>query len=134
MNIDSRILATSIYLTDWSLSSVYLKNEQNYPWFILIPRKDSVQEIYQLEKDEREVLMDEINFLSLLIKEHYQCDKINIGALGNVVPQLHVHVVGRSHKDPLWPQGIWQEGMVAESYSDAYLEEQVPKLKMLFAR
>ena len=115
--IDERIQSTCFTLGDWPLSSVFLKNEQAYPWFILVPRKSSIQEICQLEHDERHFLMEEINYLSLLVMDYFTPDKLNIGALGNVVSQLHIHVVARTQQDPLWPQGIWQTSMRVTPYS-----------------
>ncbi|CAM2828203.1 HIT domain-containing protein [Legionella worsleiensis] len=105
--IDDRIQSTSFILGDWPLSRVFLKNEAQFPWFILVPRVDNIEEIYQLNKEQRQVLMEEINQLSLLVKAHFKPDKLNVGALGNVVSQLHVHVVARDVTDSLWPQGIW---------------------------
>ncbi|CEG58052.1 HIT domain-containing protein [Legionella fallonii] len=129
--IDERIQSTCFILGDWPLSRVLLKNEQNYPWFILVPRKDNLQEIYQLEKEERQILMEEINQLSLLINEYFKPDKLNIGALGNVVPQLHLHIIARCKKDDLWPQGIWQSSMQATLYEEKQLNALLPSLKDL---
>lgn len=106
--IDERIQSTCFMLGDWPLSRVFLKNDQQFNWFILVPRKENIQEIYQLTKNDRELLMEEINQLSLLVKKEFNPDKLNIGALGNIVSQLHIHVVGRRTNDVLWPQGIWQ--------------------------
>lgn len=115
-SVDNRIESTSFILGDWPLSRVLLKNDQTYPWLILVPRKEGVEEIYQLDGEERQLLIEEINQLSLLVTSYFQPDKLNVGALGNVVPQLHVHVVGRRRGDPLWPQGIWQAGAVTSPY------------------
>lgn len=129
MDIDTRILSTSFALGDWPLSRVFLKNEQAYPWFILVPRTPSIQEIYQLNKNERMLLMEEINQLSLFINEHFHPYKLNIGALGNIVSQLHIHVVGRKQDDPLWPQGIWQSAMQTTPYTEDQLNQQLPSLR-----
>lgn len=106
--IDERIQSTGFVLGDWPLSRVFLKNEAQFPWFILVPRVENIQEMYQLNKQERLILMEEINQLSVLVVDYFKPDKLNIGALGNVVSQLHVHVVARNEHDSLWPQGIWQ--------------------------
>lgn len=130
-SIDERIVSTSFILGDWPLSTVLLKNEINYPWFILVPRKENVQEIYQLNTRERQMLMEEINQLSLLVSDQYKSIKLNIGALGNIVSQLHVHVVARNSADNLWPQGIWQASFVTSAYQQDYLEGILPKLNAL---
>jgi len=120
--IDERIESSCVVLGDWPLSRVYLKNESSYPWFILVPRKDNIHEIYQLTKEERIVLIEEVNLLSVLVKNYFMPDKLNIGALGNVVPQLHVHIIGRTKTDSLWPQGIWQSSMRENPYKSNELE------------
>ncbi len=130
-SIDERIQSTCFTLGDWPLSRVLLKNEQNYPWFILVPRKSNVHEVYQLVKEERQILMEEINQLSLLVNDYFKPDKLNIGALGNVVPQLHIHIVARNKSDDLWPQGIWQSTMQATSYEEKQLNAFLPELKNL---
>lgn len=121
--VDSRIHNTSIWLGDWSLSRVYLKNDANFPWLILVPRENDVQEIYQLSAVHRHKLIDEIAALSVIAQEFFKPDKLNIGALGNVVSQLHVHVVARFKTDKLWPDGIWQPNLTATPYSSAQLDE-----------
>lgn len=114
--IDERILSTSFILGDWPLSRVLLKNESQFPWFVLVPRVENTQEIYQLTKENQQVLMEEINQLSLLVNRYFNPDKLNIGALGNVVSQLHVHLIARNKHDALWPQGIWQSALDSRAY------------------
>lgn len=75
--------------------------------------------------------MEEINQLSLLVNDYFKPDKLNIGALGNVVPQLHIHIVARNKSDDLWPQGIWQSTMQATSYEEKQLNAFLPELKNL---
>lgn len=130
-NIDERIESTSIFLADWPLCRVFLKNEQAFPWFVLVPRKDNIQEIHQLELKERQTLMEEIHQLSLLVQNYFKPDKINIGALGNIVSQLHIHVVARTKQDLLWPQGIWQSAMNSTPYEDKHLLILLESLKNL---
>lgn len=121
-HIDERILSTSVILAEWPLSTVLLKNEKNYPWLILVPRKENVQEIYQLDAKDRALLMEEIHQLSLIMQDYFNPEKLNIGALGNIVAQLHIHVVGRKSNDPLWPQGIWQTEFRSFPLSDENLK------------
>jgi diadenosine tetraphosphate (Ap4A) HIT family hydrolase len=121
-HIDDKIQTSSFNLGDWPLSTVLLKNEQAYPWFILVPRRDSVQEIFQLNHKDRAQLMEEINQLSQIVHNYFKPDKLNVGALGNIVSQLHVHVIARKQDDPLWPQGVWQSSQISNPYADAQLQ------------
>jgi diadenosine tetraphosphate (Ap4A) HIT family hydrolase len=91
---------------DLPLSRVLSINEADYPWLILVPRRAGVVEIADL-RDDTALLMDEIVQAAAVLKGVTGCDKINVGAIGNVVPQLHVHIVARRKDDPLWPKPIW---------------------------
>lgn len=117
-DLDDRIQSTSFFLGDWPLSRVVLKNEKTFPWLILVPRKTDVYELFHLEHADRFVLIEEVNALSHLVHDYFKPDKLNIGTLGNVVPQFHIHVVGRRADDPLWPQGVWQENHVGSPYHE----------------
>lgn len=129
--LDERIQSTSVILGDWPLSRVLLKNEAGYPWFLLVPRKQNVQELFQLNRDERALLMEEINQLSLLITDYYKPEKLNVATLGNIVSQLHVHIVVRTRSDELWPQGIWQASFKPKLYQPIALEELAVVLSVL---
>lgn len=114
--LDERLSSTCYYLCDWPLSSVLLKNSTHYPWTILVPRRCDVNEITLLSKTDRHQLMDELYHLTQIMQMIFKPDKINTAALGNIVPQLHVHVVARFKKDALWPQGIWQASLYEAVY------------------
>ena len=129
--LDERIQSTCFFLADWPLSRVLLKDDQNYPWFLLVPRINDVQELYQLSQQEQSLLMQELNRLSLLIKGHYQPKKLNIASLGNIVQQLHIHCIARSEQDCLWPQGIWQSAYTSVPYSEDKIKSILPVLKEL---
>ena len=120
--LDERLSSSCFVLGNWPLSTVLLKNDQSYPWFLLVPRVNNVEEIYQLESHEQIMLMQEIYHLSLLV---------NSAALGNIVRQLHVHCVARTSNDPLWPQGIWQSCYQSKAYSEEQLQLLLPILKDL---
>ena len=106
--LDQRLQQSTFELLDWPLCKLLLKNNADYPWFILVPQKPNLMEIAECSKADRYQLMDEIHELSVVVKELFKPHKINIGSLGNIVSQLHIHVVARFETDPLWPQGIWQ--------------------------
>ena len=91
---------------DFPLSRVLAINAAEYPWLILVPRRAGVIEIADLGGDATR-LMEEILLASQILKDVTRCDKLNIAAIGNVVPQLHVHIVARRKDDPLWPKPVW---------------------------
>lgn len=89
------------------LCHLLLMQDANYPWCILVPDRDGVTEIHHLDDADRLQLIQESSCLSLLMEKQFRADKINIAALGNVVPQLHVHHVVRYQDDPAWPDPVW---------------------------
>lgn len=121
--IDPRITTTCFQLADWPLSRVFLKNNANYPWFILVPRQDNIQEIDQLSHPQQHTLIEEITKLSTLVKSRFKPDKLNIGTLGNIVSQLHIHVIARFTHDAFWPHGVWQEGLETQPYEPVMVDE-----------
>lgn len=92
---------------DLPLSRVLLENDSNYPWLILVPRMAGVSEIIDLDPNEQVQLLGEIDAASRALKAVAIFDKLNVAALGNMVKQLHVHVLGRSTTDPTWPKPVW---------------------------
>jgi diadenosine tetraphosphate (Ap4A) HIT family hydrolase len=132
--IDDRILATSVVLGEWQLSTVLLKNEASYPWLILLPKRIEVKELYQLNQEDRILLMDEIHRASIIMREFFNPYKLNVGSLGNIVEQLHIHIVGRNQTDPLWPQGIWQASAVSIPYQKKELNDLTSALQKLVIR
>jgi diadenosine tetraphosphate (Ap4A) HIT family hydrolase len=91
---------------DLPLSRVLAIDDADYPWLVLVPRRAGAVELADLGSDTA-IMMREIVQVSLLLKNVTHCDKINVGAIGNVVPQLHVHIVARRQNDPLWPKPVW---------------------------
>jgi diadenosine tetraphosphate (Ap4A) HIT family hydrolase len=92
---------------DLALSRVLLENDSTYPWLILVPRMAGVSEIIDLDPNEQVQLLGEIDAASRALKAVATFEKLNIAALGNMVKQLHVHVLGRSSTDPTWPKPVW---------------------------
>jgi len=89
------------------LSVVLLMNDSQYPWFILVPQRQGIREIHQLSDEEQQQLMRESTLLAGCIETEFNADKINIAALGNIVPQLHIHHIVRYRTDPTWPAPVW---------------------------
>jgi len=97
----------SIWLADWPLCQLRLINDTNYPWFILVPRRVNIKEVIDLTEEDQTSLWQESAKLSRLIRVKYNPEKLNVAALGNIVPQLHLHVIGRFIEDAAWPAPIW---------------------------
>ena len=106
-------------ITDLPLSQLLLCNDSAFPWFILVPKVENVQDIYQLDWQQQQQLLNESSMLSEVLMQEFNGDKMNVAALGNVVPQLHLHHIVRFQNDVSWPKPIW--GQVP---SKAYSEEQ----------
>ncbi len=92
---------------DLALSRVLLSNDANYPWLILVPRRPGLIELIDLEPNEQVQLLAEIDAAARALKSATECEKLNIAAIGNIVSQLHVHVVARRHSDAAWPKPVW---------------------------
>ncbi len=92
---------------DLALCRVLLENDSNYPWLILVPRMEGISEIIDLDPNEQVQLLGEIDAASRALKGVATFDKLNVAALGNMVKQLHVHVIGRSTTDATWPKPVW---------------------------
>ena len=106
--LDSTLERDTVPVGDLPLSRVLLINDANYPWLLLVPRRPEASEITDLEYVEQAQLMTEIAAAGRVLKELTGCDKINTAALGNVVPQLHVHVIARRRGDAAWPKPVWR--------------------------
>jgi diadenosine tetraphosphate (Ap4A) HIT family hydrolase len=105
-----RFATDAVFIIDWPLSRVLLMNDARYPWIVLVPRRDALCEFHDLTPADRAVLADEVARASASLKTLTGAAKINIGALGNIVSQLHVHVVARFPGDAAWPGSVWGHG------------------------
>ncbi len=105
--LDPQLERNTVAVGDLPLSRVLLMNDASFPWLIAVPRHAGAMEIFDLSESERAQLMSELALLAQLLKDLTGCDKINIAAIGNMVSQLHVHVVARRRDDPLWPRPVW---------------------------
>lgn len=110
----------SVWLADWPLCQLRLINDKNYPWFLLVPRRQGARDIIDLSAEDQLQLWQESSKLSLLLRSEFQPDKLNVAALGNMVPQLHLHHIARFSADPAWPAPVWGKCM-AVPYSEAEL-------------
>lgn len=128
--LDQRLQQDTLVIGDFPLSRLLLSNDSNYPWFILVPRIDGISEVFQLGVADQQRLWQETTALAQLLNEGLAADKMNIGALGNVVSQLHVHVIVRKRDDASWPAPVWGKHP-AKPYSDAQVEAIRARLREL---
>ena len=106
-SLDRRLEQDTINIGDLPLCRVLVIQDANYPWLLLVPRRNEVVEILDLDEVEQAQLMTETTRVARALREITKCDKLNIAALGNVVPQLHVHIIARRKTDAAWPRPVW---------------------------
>ena len=126
--LHERLAADTVFVTNWPLTRVLLMNDTRFPWLILVPRRTDVTEMFQLSQKERQELMEEIAQASKKLKTVTAAAKINVGALGNMVPQLHIHIVARNPGDAAWPGPVWGNG-TAVAYEPAPRDALLAKLR-----
>lgn len=102
-----QLASDTVKVLDLDLCQVLLMNDQNYPWLVMVPRRNNMREIHDLLPGDQQTLMGEITAVSRALQRMFKADKMNVAALGNMVPQLHVHVIARYEDDPAWPGPIW---------------------------
>ncbi len=122
--LDQRLQQDTLVIGDFPLCRLLLSNDANYPWFILVPRIKDISEVFQLDVSNQHALWQETTALAQWLNEGFGADKMNIGALGNVVSQLHVHVIVRKRDDAAWPAPVW-----GKHPARPYTEEQVAAVR-----
>lgn len=127
-DLNPRLEGDSLPVADLPLCAVRLMKDANYPWLLLIPRQSDLVEITDLSAPDRLRLMEEIAAAAEALKTITGCDKINVGALGNMVPQLHVHVIARFRTDAAWPSPVWGAAS-AGTYDLVELEALIDRLR-----
>lgn len=105
--LDARLAADTLVLGDFPLCRLLLMNDAQYPWFILVPRREDVSEVFQLDAQDQQQLWRESTALAEKLKDLFAADKLNLASLGNVVAQLHMHVIVRRRGDAAWPAPVW---------------------------
>ncbi|WP_429200286.1 HIT domain-containing protein [Luteibacter sp. W1I16] len=126
--LDARLAGDTLPVGDLPLCKVLLMRDRRYAWLVLVPRRSGMVEVADLDPDEREALWREVDSASAALRTVEPCDKLNIGALGNIVRQLHVHVVARVEGDAAWPGPVWGHG-AAEPYGAGEAEQKVASLR-----
>lgn len=131
--LHERLQNDTVEVMDLSLCRVLLMNDESFPWLILVPMRPGATEIHGLSKEDRAALIEETSLASRAISAVFSPDKINVGALGNLVPQLHVHVIGRRRTDRAWPGPVWGSAKGA-AYSAAALEHTLSIIRSALIR
>ncbi|UPG84293.1 HIT family protein [Luteibacter aegosomatis] len=125
--LDPRLAGDTVVVGDLPLCRVLLMRDRRFAWLVLVPRQAGRVEVADLSDDDRATLWHEVDLAGAALRQVASCDKLNIGALGNIVRQLHVHVVARVEGDAAWPGPVWGAGK-SEAYGDADIEERVRSL------
>ncbi len=121
-----RLEADTAFVADWPLCRVLVMNDARYPWLILVPRREAT-ELHDLNERDRAMLIEQIARTSEKLKTLTNAAKINVGALGNLVPQLHIHIVARNPGDAAWPGPVWGQG-TRVPYAPEVLQDFVKEL------
>ena len=128
--VNKNFLNKSYYITDLKLCSIRLIDNSKFPWIILIPKRKNINDITELNTKDQILLIKEIVFSSKLMKKVFKTSRLNIEKIGNIVPQLHIHIIARFKKDSSWPLSVW---VVDEKpYTKKFLLNTVLKLKKMF--
>ena len=128
--VNKDFLKNSYFIKDLNLCSVRLINNSKFPWIILIPNKKNITDITELNLKNQILLMKEIVFCSKLMKKIFKTSKLNIEKIGNIVPQLHIHIIARSKKDSSWPLSVWV--VKGKPYSKKHLKKTIVELNKFF--
>lgn len=131
-HLHTQLEADTHFVADLALCSVRLMNDARYPWLILVPRRANIREVYELDNTSQHQLWHETTLLGELLMLVSGSEKLNIGTLGNVVSQLHVHVIARNSDDATWPGPVWGVGR-AETYESETLTVLIDTLRMKIA-
>jgi diadenosine tetraphosphate (Ap4A) HIT family hydrolase len=105
--LNSKLSSDTFFIADLEISRLLLMNDANYPWLILVPRKADLTELNDLEFAEQIEVLREINLIAKILQKNFAAEKLNIGLLGNIVKQLHIHVIGRFQNDASFPKPVW---------------------------
>ena len=131
--LDPLLQKDSIFIMELPLSTLLLMNDANFPWFLLVPRREGAEEMFDLSQQDLMQLNKESNFLLKGLKEHYKGKKMNVASLGNIVPQLHIHHIVRYENDLAWPGPIWGK-QEANPYSDEEREVVIKNVRILMKK
>ena len=128
--INNKFLKSSHHIIDLKLCTIRLYDNSKFPWIILIPKRNNITDITNLNPKDQLLLMNEIVYSSKVMKKIFKTSKLNVEKIGNIVPQLHLHIIARNKTDSSWPLSVW---IVKEKlYSIKSLKETINKIRMAF--
>jgi diadenosine tetraphosphate (Ap4A) HIT family hydrolase len=130
--LDPRLQQDTLVIGDFALCRLLLMNDAQFPWFILVPRREEMSEVFQLDIADQRLLWQETSELAETLKDTFAADKMNVANLGNMVSQLHMHVIVRRRDDAVWPAPVWGK-LPAQPYSAEQLAAVMAKLRMALA-
>ena len=125
--LNKKFLKTSHHLIDLKLCTIRLNDNSKFPWIILIPKRNKITDISDLNSKDQTLLMKEIVYASKVMKKLFKTSKLNVEKIGNIVPQLHIHIIARSKKDSSWPLSVWV--VKGKNYPKTALKVIVNKLR-----
>lgn len=126
--LHERLAADTWTIKDLALCRVLLMNDRRYPWLILVPRRAGLRDFHDVAEADKAAFQSEVDHVSIVLKELTGAHKINVAAIGNMVPQLHVHVIARFESDAVWPKPVWGLGE-AEPYAPSEVGSLIERLK-----
>ncbi|MBX3533817.1 MAG: HIT domain-containing protein [Xanthobacteraceae bacterium] len=132
ISLDPRLAADSIAIGKLALCEVRLQDDARFPWLVLVPQRENVSELFELAEPDQAAAMEEIARVSAALRAVTQCLKINVGALGNIVRQLHIHIVARNEGDAAWPGPVWGAG-TRVPYDDVQKADLIERLRSALA-
>ena len=128
--IDKKFLKSSHHITDFKLCSIRFHDNSKFPWVILIPKRNKITDISDLNSKDQILLIKEIVYVSKVMKKLFKTSKLNVEKIGNIVPQLHIHIIARFKKDSSWPLSVWV--VKGKPYSAKALKEVINKIMKAF--
>ena len=128
--VSKSFLKDSYLITELKLCTIRLIDNSKFPWIILIPKRKKITDIFQLKKKDQHLLIEEISHVSKVMKKTFKAFNLNIEKIGNVVSQLHIHIIARSKKDSSWPLSVWV--VKKKNYSKIALEKTILRIKKAF--
>ena len=126
--INKKFLKSSHHITELKLCSIRLHDNSKFPWIILIPKRKNINDISDLNSKDQLLLMKEIVYSSKVMKKLFKTSKLNVEKVGNIVPQLHIHIIARYRKDSSWPLSVWV--VKGKTYSAKVLKDVVNKIRI----
>ena len=130
--VNKNFIKSSHYIFDLKLCSIRMIDNSNFPWIILIPKRKGVTDITDLKKKDRNQLMEEIVYCSNIMKKVFKTSRLNVEKIGNIVPQLHIHIIARKKTDATWPLPVWVTK--SKNYKKKELNLNLEKIKKNFTK